>query len=43
MFEPLPGADPTRVDAIIHLIAYVGFPGGLTALDIANEVIGSRK
>jgi alkylhydroperoxidase/carboxymuconolactone decarboxylase family protein YurZ len=31
------------IDANSHLIAYVGFPGGLTALEIANEVIGSRK
>ena len=31
------------VEAIVHLIAYVGFPSGLTALEIANEVIGSRK
>jgi len=30
-------------EAIIHLIAYVGFPSGLTALEIASEVIGSRK
>ena len=30
-------------EAIVHLIAYVGFPGGLTALEILNEVIGSRK
>ena len=30
-------------EAIVHLIAYVGFPSGLTALEIANEVIGSRK
>jgi len=33
----------TLVDAISHLIAYVGFPSGLTALEIASEVIGSRK
>jgi 4-carboxymuconolactone decarboxylase len=31
------------VEAIVHLIAYVGFPSGLTALEIANEVISSRK
>src|SRR3712207_2935320 len=31
------------VESIVHLIAYCGFPAGLTALDIANEVIGSRK
>ena len=30
-------------EAIVHLIAYVGFPGGLTALEILNEVLGSRK
>ncbi len=31
------------VEALVHLIAYVGFPSGLTALEIANEVIGARK
>jgi 4-carboxymuconolactone decarboxylase len=31
------------VEAIVHLIAYVGFPSGLTALEIANEVIGASK
>jgi 4-carboxymuconolactone decarboxylase len=31
------------VEAIVHLIAYVGFPSGLTALEIASDVIGSRK
>jgi 4-carboxymuconolactone decarboxylase len=30
-------------EAIVHLIAYLGFPSGLTALEILNEVIGSRK
>ena len=30
-------------EAIVHLIAYVGFPCGLTALEILNEVVGSRK
>jgi 4-carboxymuconolactone decarboxylase len=29
-------------EAIVHLIAYVGFPSGLTALEIANEVIAAR-
>lgn len=31
------------VEAIVHLIAYLGFPAGLTALEIANDVLGSRK
>ena len=31
------------VESIVHLIAYVGFPSGLTALEIASEVIGGRK
>jgi 4-carboxymuconolactone decarboxylase len=31
------------VESIVHLIAYCGFPAGLTALDIANEVIGSKR
>jgi 4-carboxymuconolactone decarboxylase len=30
-------------EAVVHLIAYVGFPSGLTALEILGEVIGSRK
>jgi 4-carboxymuconolactone decarboxylase len=30
-------------EAIVHLIAYVGFPSGLTALEIASEVIAARK
>ena len=30
-------------EAVVHLIAYVGFPSGLTALEILNEVVGSRK
>ena len=30
-------------EAVVHLIAYVGFPSGLTALEILNEVIGARK
>ena len=30
-------------EAIVHLIAYLGFPSGLTALEILNEVIASRK
>jgi hypothetical protein len=35
--------DEPRVDADSHLIAYVGFPSGLTALEIASDVIGSRQ
>jgi len=31
------------VETIVHLIAYVGFPAGLTGLEIANEVFASRK
>ena len=31
------------VESIVHLIAYVGFPSGLTALEILNDVVGSRK
>ena len=31
------------VESIVHLIAYVGFPGGLTALEIANDVIGAAR
>lgn len=30
-------------EAVVHLIAYVGFPSGLTALEILNEVIAARK
>ena len=30
-------------EAVVHLIAYVGFPSGLTALEIASEVIAARK
>ena len=38
------GITPEEItEAIVHLIAYCGFPSGLTALDIANEVIGSKK
>ena len=29
-------------EAIVHLIAYTGFPSGLTALDILNEVLATR-
>ncbi len=29
-------------EAIVHLIAYTGFPAGLTALDILNEVLAVR-
>jgi 4-carboxymuconolactone decarboxylase len=31
------------VETIVHLIAYCGFPAGLTALDITNEVIAAQK
>jgi hypothetical protein len=31
------------VDAGSHPIAYVGLPSGLTALEILDEVVGSRK
>ena len=31
------------VESIVHLIAYCGFPAGLTALEVANEVIGSKR
>jgi 4-carboxymuconolactone decarboxylase len=38
------GISPEEItEAIVHLIAYVGFPSGLTALEIANEVFASRK
>jgi 4-carboxymuconolactone decarboxylase len=38
------GISPEEItEALVHLIAYCGFPAGLTALDIANDVIGSRK
>jgi len=30
-------------EAIVHLIAYVGFPSGLTALEIAGEVFAAAK
>ena len=30
-------------EAVVHLIAYVGFPSGLTALEILNEVVGAQK
>jgi 4-carboxymuconolactone decarboxylase len=30
-------------EAVVHLIAYTGFPSGLTALEILNEVIGAQK
>jgi len=30
-------------EALVHLIAYIGFPGGLTALQIADEVFGKQK
>jgi 4-carboxymuconolactone decarboxylase len=29
-------------ETIVHLIAYTGFPSGLTALDILNEVLAAR-
>ncbi|HEY3079443.1 MAG TPA: carboxymuconolactone decarboxylase family protein [Chloroflexota bacterium] len=31
------------VETLVHLIAYCGFPAGLTAIDIANEVFAERK
>ncbi len=31
------------VESIVHPIAYCGFPAGLTALEIANDVIGKSK
>ena len=38
------GITPEEItEAFTHLIAYCGFPAGLTALEIANEVIGARK
>ena len=30
-------------ETLVHLIAYCGFPAGLTALEIANEVFGAQK
>jgi 4-carboxymuconolactone decarboxylase len=37
------GITPAEVvETIVHLIAYCGFPSGLTALEIADEVIGAR-
>lgn len=30
-------------EVLVHLIAYCGFPAGLTALEIANEVFGAQK
>ena len=38
------GITPEEItESIVHLIAYVGFPSGLTALEIANEVFAARK
>jgi 4-carboxymuconolactone decarboxylase len=38
------GITPEEItETIVHLIAYCGFPAGLTALDIANEVLGAKK
>src|SRR5262245_43864271 len=31
------------VETLVHLIAYCGFPAGLSALDVANEVFAERK
>lgn len=31
------------VEAIVHLVAYCGFPASLTSLEIANEVFGQQK
>ena len=30
-------------ESIVHLFAYTGFPSGLTALDILNEVLAAGK
>jgi 4-carboxymuconolactone decarboxylase len=38
------GITPEEItESIVHLIAYCGFPSGLTALEIANDVIGASK
>jgi alkylhydroperoxidase/carboxymuconolactone decarboxylase family protein YurZ len=38
------GIAPEEIaESIVHLIAYRGFPAGLTALEIANDLIGSVK
>jgi 4-carboxymuconolactone decarboxylase len=38
------GISPEELtEAVVHLIAYVGFPSGLTALEILSDVIASRK
>jgi 4-carboxymuconolactone decarboxylase len=37
------GITPEEItEAIVHLIAYCGFPAGLTAVEIANEVFKQR-
>ena len=37
------GFTPEEItEAIVHLIAYCGFPAGLTAIEIANEVFKQR-
>ena len=38
------GFTPEEItEALVHLIAYCGFPAGLTALEIAGEVFKERK
>jgi hypothetical protein len=39
---PAPRPAALGIDAPDHLIAYVGFPSGLTAPEIVNDVVGSR-
>ena len=37
------GITPEEItEALVHLIAYCGFPAGLTALQIANDVMAER-
>ena len=37
------GITPEEItEAIVHLVAYCGFPAGLTAIEIANEVFKQR-
>lgn len=38
------GITPEEItETLVHLVAYCGFPAGLTALEIANEVFKERK
>jgi 4-carboxymuconolactone decarboxylase len=38
------GITPEEItETLVHLIAYCGFPAGLTALEIANEVFKDRQ